>query len=241
MNATISAAQVQRITDELNAWFIVRVQRITALADEMMGVLRLDDDGRISIGDATRRRLKGIAVSFLAVDETIDGCGLIFARSAVGSNNGHLEWWVHEDEARFARYSFGVVPGADRYYDYEHHEWFIHSFNEGTPALVGPYIDYLGVESYVLTLTVPAVLDGVRVGAAGNDIEVADLEAELLPILLREEAPLAVVGRHGNVLVSNSPELLPGDHIAADAPEFARVRLEPESAGLHLLYAAGAA
>lgn len=229
---------VRRVAEQLNDWFEEHVRRLTELAVEMMATLQLDVEGRVSISDSTRRRLKSIAVRFLAEDETVDGCGLIFARTALGIDNGHLEWWVREDESRFARYSFGVVPGADRYYDYEHHEWFIHSYHEGTPALVGPYIDYLGVESYVLTITVPAELAGTRVGAAGNDIQVQDLEAALLPILLRETDELALIGRHGNVLFSNSPDMLPGDFIGDDTPGFARLRIAPESAGLQLLYAA---
>jgi hypothetical protein len=143
---------------------------------------------------------------------------------------------VREDESRFARYSFGVVPGADRYYDYEHHEWFIRAFHEGTPALVGPYIDYLGVEAYVLTLTVPANVAGVRVGAIGNDIQVADLEAELLPVLQRSGIEMALVGRHGNVLVGNSSQLLPGVLVPDTLEGFARKRLGPEGADVQLIY-----
>lgn len=228
---------VQTVVDRLSGWFTQHFERLDALADELIGNLRFSDDGLIEISDSTRRRLKSAAVRFLAEDETIDGCGLIFAHSALGTENGHLEWWVREDESRFARYSFGVVPGADRYYDYEHHEWFIRSFYDGTPALVGPYIDYLGVETYVLTLTVPAEIRGTRVGAVGNDIQVADLEAALLPVLLDHPSTAALIGRHGNVVLSNSSRFLPGDYVPDSLPGFGRARIEPAQAGVQLLYA----
>lgn len=228
---------VQSAVDRLSEWFIQHFERLDALADELISTLRFNDAGHLEISDSTRRRLKSAAVRFLADDETIDGCGLIFAHSALGTENGHLEWWVREDESRFARYSFGVVPGADRYYDYEHHEWFIRSFHEGTPALVGPYIDYLGVEAYVLTLTVPAEIRGSRVGAVGNDIQVSDLEAVLLPVLLEHRSPMAVIGRHGNVIFGNSSRFLPGDFVPDSLPGFRRARIAPEQAGVQLLYA----
>ncbi|WP_449282332.1 cache domain-containing protein [Leucobacter sp.] len=228
---------VRETLDRLSSWFTQHFERLQSLADELISTLRFSEDGLIEISDSTRRRLKSAAVRFLAEDETIDGCGLIFAHSALGTENGHLEWWVREDESRFARYSFGVVPGADRYYDYEHHEWFIRSFHEGTPALVGPYIDYLGVEAYVLTLTVPAEIRGTRVGAVGNDIQVADLEAALLPVLLDHPSAMALIGRHGNVIFSNSSRFLPGDYVPESLPGFRRARIDPAQAGVQLLYA----
>lgn len=229
-------APIADITAELTAWFGERFTQLEELADDLIAALHLGPDRRLELSESARRRMKTTAVRMLEANPVLDGCGLIFARTALGTENGHLEWWVREDETRFARYSFGVVPGGDRYYDYEHHEWFIRAFHEGAPALVGPYIDYLGVEAYVVTLTVPAVLDGVRVGAVGNDIQVADLEAALLPMLLRSRAPLAIVGRHGNVLVGSSSRFLPGEYVPAELPGFARATLGPSSAGLTLLY-----
>lgn len=227
---------METIVDEISAWFANRFSQIEVLAEQLIGALRLDAQGRLELTESNRRQLKAIAVGYLAKNPTVDGCGLIFARTALGTENGHLEWWVREDDARFARYSFGVVPGGDRYYDYEHHEWFIRAFHEGTPALVGPYIDYLGVEAYVVTLTVPAVLDGVRVGAVGNDIQVADLEAALLPTLLKSHTELALLGSHGNVLIGNSSRFLPGEYVDSDIPGFARTNLGPSTIGLTLLY-----
>ncbi|MBL3698597.1 hypothetical protein D3228_02880 [Leucobacter luti] len=241
MHARHPDTDLTPLIDELNAWFSDHFTRLEALAEELIGVLRFDAEQRLELTESARRRLKAIAVRALAEDQTLDGCGLIFARSALGTENGHLEWWVREDETRFARYSFGVVPGGDRYYDYEHHEWFIRAFHDGAPALVGPYIDYLGVETYVVTLTVPATLDGTRIGAVGNDIQVADLEAELLPVLLRTPVEAAVIGRHGNVLFGNSTRFLPGEYVPQDLAGVARVPLGPASAGIQLLHAVPAA
>lgn len=226
---------VDEVTRALTEWFDDRFARLQALATELIGLLRFDANDLLDLTETSRRRLKSTAAHYLADNTVVDGCGLIFAHSALGTANGHLEWWVREDETRFARYSFGVVPGADRYYDYEQHEWFIRAFNEGTPSLVGPYIDYLGVEAYVLTLTVPAEAGENRVGAVGNDIQAEDLEAELLPILLSCHSELVLVGRYDNVLFGNSSRYLPGEHVAHASQHFTRVQLLPNSHDVQLL------
>lgn len=228
-------ASIEEIVVELRAWFADRFARLNDLAAHLIELLRFDDDGHLELSDTSRRRMKSQATHYLAENQVVDGCGLIFAHSALGTPNGHLEWWVREDESRFARYSFGVVPGADRYYDYEQHEGFIRAYEEGAPALVGPYIDYLGVEEYVLTLTVPADAPQMRVGAVGNDIQAEDMEAQLLPVLLRSRRELVLVGRHGNVLFSNTSQYLPGELVREAARGFDTVALLPGSRDVRLL------
>lgn len=235
MNAAVPE-RLLPVFEELNQWFESRFDRLVNLGTNFMSVLSIDDEQHLEITDASRRRMKPIATRYLADNSVVDGCGLIFAHSALGTENGHLEWWVREDESRFARYSFGVVPGADRYYDYEHHEWFTRAFHDGVPAIVGPYIDYLGVESYVMTLTVPAEFDGVRLGAVGNDIQLADLETALLPILIARNEPLAVLGMHGHVICSNTEQFLVGDHVPADLRGYERAEVIPAGAGITLLF-----
>lgn len=210
----------------LRDWFDDRFAHLSALADDLIAGLGFDENGLLDLSPTARRSMKAAATRFLAAHPVIDGCGLIFAHSALGTEDGRLEWWVREDESRFARYSFGVAPGADRYYDYEQHEWFIRAYSGGRSAAVGPFIDYLGVEVYIVTLTVPAVVAGRRVGAVGTDLQVDDIERALLPTLLRSSAQLTLLGSHGQVLLSNSARHLPGEMVLTPPPG---ARFEPLS------------
>lgn len=232
-----NGAHDHRIIERLEQWFEERFALLDALARELVGGLSVRPDGLLDITESERRRMRLRAERYLRNHSVVDGCGLIFARSMFASDRGHLEWWVREDESRFELYSFGVVPGGDRYYDYEHHDWYVQAYHEGRKTLVGPYYDYLGVESYVVTLTVPAEVDGVLVGAAGNDIQVADLEAALLPTLCESTTVMAVLGNRGNVLVSNSAELLPGMHVPESAENCSSRPLGPANSGLRLIVA----
>ncbi len=222
----------------LDSWFKAQFAQLDALAGELLSVIQLEGSGQVSVSATARKHLRDATAAFLSENTVADGCGLIFA-SLVSENreSGHLEWWVREDEQRFSRYSFGLIPGADRFYDYEHHEWFTRAYHDGAVSLVGPYIDYLGIEAYVVTLTVPAEIQGTRVGAIGCDIQVADLERELLPMLLRCDTPLAVVGAHGHVLCSNSGRFLPGEFVPSEEEGCSWIALQPEATALRLLVA----
>ncbi len=226
---------VDEVIQRVDAWFSRRFDRLARLATQLIDVTALDADGHIEITEAARKRLKSVAVRYLAEDEAVDGCGLIIAQSALGTEIGDLEWWVREEESRFARYSFGVVPGADRYYDYSHHEWFTRAFVDGETAIVGPYIDYLGIEAYVVTITVPAEIDGTRIGAVGNDLQVADLEAALLPEMLRAPAEIALIGARGTVLFGTSSRFVSGDYVAPELDGFRSVAVGPAGAGLRIV------
>lgn len=229
------AIDAAAVVAELREWFGERFAHLTALGEVLTQGLTTDLQGRLELGHSARRGMKGAAHRFLGEHPVVDGCGLIFAHSALGTEAGLLEWWVREDETRFARYSFGMVPGADRYYDYEQHEWFVRAFSEGRAAAVGPYIDYLGVEVYLITLTVPALVHGERVGAVGNDIQLDDLERALLPVLSKCSREIALVNRYGNVLVSNSARFLPGECITSPPERSVFEDLHTESADLRVL------
>ena len=236
-SAGASGDDVAAVAERLRAWFGERFERLEGFAAELAAQLGLDPAGRLELPELKRRRLKTVAERFLAENPPVDGCGVVFAHAAFGTESGDLEWWVREDEARFARFSFGVVPGAERYYDYEQHEWFTRAWVDGEASLVGPYIDFLGVEAYVLTLTVPAQVDGKRVGAVGNDLQMPDLEAALLPILLESERELVLLGNDGHVLFGNSARFLPGERVPDAMPGYARERLFPATASVWLLSA----
>ena len=213
MNTQRANRRVEETMESLSRWFSRQFAELYRLGDEFTAELGLDADSFLELSPASRRAMKASAAKYLQRNSAIDGCGLIFSRSVLTSEAGHLEWWVREDESRYARYSFGVVPGADRYYDYEQDDWFISAFHEGHPAAIGPFIDYLGVEAYIITLTIPATVNDVRVGAVGNDVKIDDLEQEMLPLLLGCEREFVLLSSRGNVLASNTAKFLTGEEV----------------------------
>lgn len=235
MSADPRNASSDEVISRLTTWFDQRFSYLQEFATGLISMLSIDENNILNLTASSRRSMKEAASQYLQRHPVVDGCGMIFAQSALDIKAGHLEWWVREDESRFARYSFGVVPGGDRYYDYEQHEWFVRAYEGNRSTAVGPYIDYLGVEVYVVTLTVPAVVKGRRVGAIGNDLQVDDLERELLPLIADCDSDIVLLSRFGNVLVSNTAEYLPGERVAETPAGFRLVPLPDATDGWNVM------
>lgn len=79
--------------------------------------------------------------------------------------------------------------------------------------MAGPYGDYLCRDEYAITIDVPADLDELRIGVAGLDLLVADVQRELtrrFAGLVRHVTLTTTVGR---VVVSTDPGWATGDSI----------------------------
>ncbi|TCK21079.1 cache domain-containing protein [Pseudonocardia endophytica] len=209
----------------MNRDFSAEIERHTSPGDD---VARLADAARDPLGERARR--------FLADHPSADGAGLVFARPDDAGSPSAIEWWERGPDGEVGRCQFGVDPAGARFYEYDRLEWFTRAYHDGRPWIAGPYIDYLGVEQYIVTLTVQAVAHGRAVGAAGIDIRVRDLERVLLPILRRIPGEAAVLNPHNGVLVGNSSRLLAGDRLPEIPDGFRLTDLGDTGSLLRLLH-----
>lgn len=76
--------------------------------------------------------------------------------------------------------------------------------------MVGPYVDYGGTDTYVLTFTAPAQVDGRFLGVVGADVRAARFEALLLGVLAACPTQVTLVNAEGRVVAANSPRLPAG-------------------------------
>ncbi|MEB4614746.1 cache domain-containing protein [Leucobacter sp. M11] len=227
---------VGEVTSTLSAWFQRRFTSLQDLAQDLSVEVTRDATDHLLLSETGKQRMRARSTTFLEEHAVVDGCGLIFSREALGTGQGQLEWWVRAGDERFARYTFGVNPAGDRYYDYEQLEWFTKAYQTGELSLAGPYIDYLGVEDYIVTLTTPIQVGQVRAGVAGLDIQMTDIESSLVPILRQSEHDVAILNDHGSVLIGSSGRFLPGDRLTQLPEGYTTSPLEPAEAGLALLH-----
>lgn len=232
----MTRSQVEEVARELATWvedLLVGLEKLELslsphLASDFAG------DPPHAVSSRTRKALGTDVADFLKRHPRLDGAGLIFQLSQLKPETARIEWWVR-DEEKINRRDFILDPDSDRFYDYEYLEWFKGAFHAGTRTVAGPYIDHLGVDDYLLTMAVPCTVDGVKVGVAGIDILMNDVEAELLRIL----SPIsgcAVLSRHNQVLVGNSAQLSTGVRIAVMPPGYSRIPIEVDHVDLSLLY-----
>jgi hypothetical protein len=237
----MTTRDTQQVLDTLTGWFTESFEAIESMASEFSRLIETDHDPAqplLQVSALARRGLKERVLEVLRTHPIADGAGALFSRAHLGSVEGVIEWWVRDDDMddRVSRYSFGVNPSGERFYDYESLEWFTNAFTNRTRTITGPYIDYLGVEEYIVTLTIPLRIHDRVVGVAGLDIRMADLERELVPILRRLPDDAALLNSHESVLVGNSGRFVSGDRVASVPQGYTVSALDMPSPALRLLH-----
>ena len=114
-----------------------------------------------------------------------------------------IEWWQRASDGTFDRdYSHQLDPTRDDLYDYGSKAYMTRPRDTGKPSAMGPYVDYGGVDDYLVTVSVPVASNGVFVGIVAADIRVASLERSVAPWLAQAGArPGAFATSLGGVLL----------------------------------------
>src|SRR5699024_6742087 len=155
-----------------------------------------------NVSPQNRARLYEAARQYFTTNPRADGMGLIFQRDLVAPSSPALEWWIREGDT-FRWQKFDNDPSSPLFYDYEQLEWFRGGFGAQARTIAGPYIDYLGVDEYITTWTIPLIVGLETVGVVGMDLKVDTLEKCLIPILRKApNSRAALVNEGGRVIVS---------------------------------------
>lgn len=155
------------------------------------------------------------AVRLLSRRTLADGAGYIFNPDSIVIAEQLIQWQVRSQAGGYEPYGFVYDEDSTEYYDFMRLPWFDAPRRTGKATLAGPYLDYLGVDDYVLTATVPIMSGGVFVGVAGADIQVGILERIMLSRSRGLRIPVALVAAEDRIVCSNSAHYLPGDRLPA--------------------------
>ncbi|OAV51028.1 hypothetical protein A6F49_02650 [Enteractinococcus helveticum] len=194
----------------------------------------VDETQSINIASATRKDLFLAAANYLE-QHPADGVGLIFQRELMAASSPELEWWIRDGE-KFTRQEFVNDPDSPLFYDYEQLEWFRGGFGAEARTVAGPYIDYLGVNDYVTTWTIPFVIHDRTVGVVGIDIKISTLEKVLIPKLLKAvDRRAALVNENKQIIVSTIGPLPSGTLVETVPEGYVVLPLEVDKLDLALL------
>jgi hypothetical protein len=143
------------------------------------------------------------------------GAGFIGEAPAAQARDADLLWWLgplvsnplfgSTDHA--AKLDLSTRGYVDYLRDFRSLEWYSVPEATGRAHITGPYVDHLCTCDYILTLTVPVRAAGAVVGVVGADVLVQRLEGEVLPLFLRADEPVSLLGEFGRVIVSTDPRL----------------------------------
>lgn len=179
-------------------------------------------------------KLEKIAKEFLESHSFVVGAGVIFSADAIENADGVLEWWTRRAQG-IEKLEFDLIPGGERFYDYQNMPFFTSARRTGEQSMWGPYVDYLGLDEYILTHTAPIQVAGRFVGVTGCDIRIRQLEAIFMPALRAIPGDAALLNESRRVVVGNSGAYLVGERIRSVPGQKQLLPIEAPHLGLSLL------
>ena len=157
--------------------------------------------------------------------DLIVGAGIAYAPGSLAEAPHWLEWWRGQrtGEARFVTHD--LHPDSLNYYDYTSREWFTTPSSTGQSVAVGPYVDFGGINTNIITLCVPApTAQGTHI--LGCDLTLANLEGIFLRALQLREPVIVLLGPNGRVIASNSARLATGTLLLENDMESVEISLD---------------
>jgi hypothetical protein len=122
-----------------------------------------------------------------------------------------LQWWQMDPSSHLVlALDPDLKPSSVGFYDYAAAPWFDVPRRTGERHVVGPYVDVHGTGRYLLTLTLPLIVDGQFLGVAGADVLVSRFETYVLRDLGPLRRPFLLLNEEGRVVLSTSAQWLTG-------------------------------
>jgi hypothetical protein len=227
--------ELEHARDTIGQWFTAVFADLSTLASvcerELRGVL----GKKPGLTEKHLRAIQPAAAAFLDRHPVPEAAGIVLGPGIVSDSTGAIEWWRRAQRGGTERIVFTLNPNAAGFYDFLTHDWFTEVIDTGAPAIQGPYLDYAGLDQYILTSMVPFYLDGVLIGTAGCDTEVRALESVVMPLLRRIPMDVALVSKLDRIIVGNSGRFLVGNRIGDLPRDAIRTPLPGVDLGLHLV------
>ena len=222
---------------EIGAWFSHMYDDLSRMAIACEREIRDSRGKRAEISDKNLRAIRPAAAAFLERHTVPEAAGIVLREGVVDADRGSIEWWRRDAHGSTNRIVFNLSPDAAGFYDFVTLDWFADVVATGKPAIQGPYLDYAGMDQYIMTSMVPFVLDGELSGTAGCDIEVSALETVIMPILRRIPADAALVSKLNRIVVGNSGRFLVGNRVGSLPEDAHLVDVPGVDLGLQLVAA----
>lgn len=147
----------------------------------------------------------------------IDGAGVATAPGSLRDEETWLQWWRFDGE-HIVFTPHNLNPASLNYYDYTEMTWFERPVLSGQPEVTGPYIDFGGTDTKIITVAVPVDHEPGNRSVVGADLSMDHLERRFLQSLGVRTESIALVSESGKIITSNTARLIPGTRLNADNP-----------------------
>ena len=226
---------LERASRAVGDWFITVYDDLAKMAAACEHELRDSRGTKARLTERDLRAIQPAAVAFLNRHTIPMAAGIVLGPEVVDSTVGAIEFWRRGDVGSTERIVFNLSPDDPGFYDFVTFEWFNEVVSTGKPAIQGPYLDYAGMDKYILTAMVPLSLDGVLIGTAGCDTEVRELERVVMPILRTIPGDAALVSKFDRIILGNSSRFHVGNRVVALPKDAIRCDVPGPELGLQLV------
>lgn len=160
---------------------------------------------RVRVGQSVLSRLDDL-------DAIVNGIGVLAQTCVVSGSPYWMNWWQRSSNGAFSHDERHVLnPRREDFYDYSSKEFFTLPRARGVPCAIGPYVDYGGVDDYLITMAVPMFHESMFIGIAAADLRVAELEKYFAPWLAQAEGAFMLLNAESRVIISNTVDRNVGD------------------------------
>ena len=190
-------------------------QRITALHElcrSLAEAVTADlQEGQMTAGSMASSELFGM-VETLTEQPELPVLGMGFARVLEhGTGGEELHWWYSRGPGqRPQKLLVGARAGHVSDYEISRSLWWQLAAQSTGTCIVGPYVDVSGTNEYVVTFSRAVSPHGQLAGVVAMDVRVGSFQSSCQPFLLRLPRPASVVTLDGDVIATNSGQLLGG-------------------------------
>lgn len=187
------------LAEETRTIFDSLVDTLDALARDAAPALAVGDTF-----DAVRSRISLAALQRIeTVPAFVKGMGVLAEYGVVPHHPHWIQWWQRTEAGPVADNHHVLDPAREDFYDYQARDFMDRPRRAHVPCAYGPYVDYGGVDDYIVSVSVPILQDGAFYGVVCVDILVEDLESWLSPLLAAVEE-CYLLNAERRVIVSNS-------------------------------------
>ncbi len=140
----------------------------------------------------------------------ICGAGFVAEPGVLADCTYWLEWRTESKGGSFSRLEVTLDESDIAKYDYFNAAWFQRPRCGAGATLAGPYVDWGGVNKYLVTLSLPVHHEGLFLGIVGADILVERVEGMLRRAGRSMNMAATIVNEDGRIIASSIPRLHPG-------------------------------
>ena len=191
--------QESSLESEIRSLVKTLVRELTAIAKESAPAL----GGDMPFPEARARISLAVLQRFDSFPSIVTGVGVNAEVDVIPSQPYWIQWWRRTEHGPIEDNHHVMDPSHEDFYDYRDMEYMTNPRERRKPWAQGPYVDYGGVDDYILTISVPAIAGGEFRGISLVDVLVSDLESWLAPWLVSMNE-CVLLNSDNRVIVSNS-------------------------------------